>query len=288
MSAARLWAVGLVATAIGAAGASGCATRRAQGPAVVVLEVKGAPDPVWEDRVAELAEARRFEVIPADKYWVMASRLGARPLTARNVARVADALGASAVVHGRMTGKRSRKSRRQVMTLYVRNGENGRVVEKHRLVLRRGTPSRRGKAALERRLLAKIKPPEQPRPEPVAATPAAEPTRAKPARAEPTRAEPTRAEPIRAKPTRAEPTRVKTVRAEPTRAKQPKPTARVEPAPRRGAPAPASAKAKKVVEVKGEPPRKSRSARAPAAEPSPPVEYDENGQAIDDEAPPMR
>jgi hypothetical protein len=275
MSAARLWSVGLVAAAISAAGTSGCATRRAQGPAVVVLEVRGEPDPVWQERVAELAEARRFEVIPAEQYWVMAARLGARPLTARNVARVADALGASAVVHGRMTGKRSKKSRRQVMTLYVRNGENGRVVEKHRLVLRRGTPSRRGKAALERRLLAKIAPPEPPDARPVAA---------EPVRAEPKPARAVRAEPKPAKPVRAEPKPAKPVRAEPKPA-----TARVEAAPGRGAPVPA-AKAKKVVEVKREPPRKSRSARAPgpAAEPPPPVEYDENGQAIDDEAPPRR
>jgi hypothetical protein len=192
MSAARLWVVALLGAA-----ASGCAARQAPRPTVVVLEVKGAADPVWQTRVAELAEARRLDVIPAERYWVTATRLRARPLTARNVARVAGILGATAVVHGRMTGgKRHRKSRRQVVTLYVRDGESGRVVEKHRLLLRRGQPSRRGEAALERRLLASVAP--EPEPEaPPRRAPEAPPRRAPEA---PPAPPPSRAKVVEAKP----------------------------------------------------------------------------------------
>ena len=186
-----------VAAALAAAVAmtiTGCAGAQRggqeQAPAVVVLEVRGAPDPRWQERVEELATARRIDVIPADRYWVMARRLRAEPLTARNVARVAATLGASAVVHGRLSGKK----RHQVVTIYVRDGHSGRVVEKYRVRLGRGRPAARSEAALERRLLASVAPasPEpalRARPAPPAAAASAG-AAAPSAREEPAREEP--------------------------------------------------------------------------------------------------
>jgi hypothetical protein len=154
MKAARLCSAIVVAALALALMSAGCAARQPRGPSVVVLEVKGAPDARWQERVEEVAAARRIDVIPADSYWVMARRLKAEPLTAPNVARVAATLGASAVVHGRVSGKR----RHRVVTIYVRDGQSGRVIETHRVRLRRGVPAARGEAALERRLLASVGP----------------------------------------------------------------------------------------------------------------------------------
>jgi hypothetical protein len=245
MRVARLPAVVLVG-ALAAAVGGGCAARRVDRPSVVVLEVKGARDDTWQTRVADLA-ARRFEVIPADRYWVMAKRLRARALTARNVARVAGSLGAEAVIHGRVSGKR----RRQVVTIQVRSGESGRVVEKHRVLLRRGVAVARSEAALERRLLAKVRSSEPA----VAARPAGKPAKASAkAGANGTTSAPP------------------TVTARPTVSARPK----VSEPPRREPPA-----------------RERRAARPTRPEPEPtearpPVVYDERGQAIDDELPPVR
>jgi hypothetical protein len=96
----------------------------------------------------------------------MARRLGAQALTAPNVARVARAIGAAGVVHGRIDrarrrGKDRRKARRarEVVTIYVRDGESGRVVEKHRVRVGRGRAARRSEAALDRSLLARLEVP---------------------------------------------------------------------------------------------------------------------------------
>lgn len=140
--------------------AAGCAARQSpQRPAVVVLEVKGTAGKAWRERVAELARGRDVELMPAEDYWVMAKRLDARSLTRRNVAKVASAIGAAAVVHGRVSGKK----RRRVVTIYVREGESGRVVETHRVLVRRGKAVRRTETALERRLLASVAPVVEPR-----------------------------------------------------------------------------------------------------------------------------
>ncbi|HKE20140.1 MAG TPA: hypothetical protein VKB80_34940 [Kofleriaceae bacterium] len=205
-------AAALAATAAVAITGAGCAGAQRggeeQAPAVVVLEVRGAQDARWQERVEELATARRIDVIPADRYWVMARRLRAEPLTARNVARVAASLGASAVVHGRLSGKK----RHQVVTIYVRDGHSGRVVEKHRVRLGRGRPAARSEAALERRLLASVAPTP---PEPaLRARPASPPAPAPAAAAEP--------------PAREEPAPPRTARAS---AAATPPTARPEPGP---------------------------------------------------------
>ena len=201
--------------------AAGCAARQSpQRPAVVVLEVKGTAGKAWRERVADLARERDVELVPAEDYWVMAKRLDARALTRRNVARVASAIGAAAVVHGRVSGKK----RRRVVTIYVREGESGRVVETHRVLVRRGKAVRRTEVSLARRLLASVAPMVE-RPIEVAEKPAARPEKpdAKPA----------------------------------------KPAAK----PARTASAP------------------ERAAKPAPTEKPPPVEYDREGQALDDEMP---
>jgi hypothetical protein len=184
---ARAGVLALAALVIG-----GCAAPRPARTAiaVAVLEVKGAEPGTWEPAVADLARARQLEVIAADRYWLMAARLGARPLTAPNVARVARAIGATAVVHGKLDApaararSRGRKRRararrgREVVTLYVRDGETGRVVEKHRVVLGRGRAARRSRAALDRRLLSSVVVPVESKPPSPAETPARAPAAA--------------------------------------------------------------------------------------------------------------
>jgi hypothetical protein len=203
--------------------AAGCAAgNKSKGPSrpqVVVLDIEGASPPV-QARIEKLT-ARRFDVIDADTYWDAARRLKAKKLTRRNIARVATELGALAVVHGKATGKK----RRQVVTIYVRDAESGKLLERYRLTVRNGKVARKGKRQLERKLLARVKGPPPP-------------------------AEPATAE--------------ETGDGE---------TAAAEPGGDKGA---------------GD---KTAAAEGEAAEeeepPLPPVKYDESGQAVDDEMPPM-
>ncbi|HWM88652.1 MAG TPA: hypothetical protein VNO33_22535 [Kofleriaceae bacterium] len=247
--------------------AAGCAARQPQRPTVVVLEVKGASGGVWQDRVAELVAARDLEVIPAESYWVMATRLGAQPLTDANVARVASALGASAVVHGRVKGKR----RRQVVAIYVRAGESGRIVERHRVKLRRGVAVRRSEAALERRLLASIAPDAAPA---VSERPSPDRKTAKKAGHKKT-AEKTAAKKTAPKKTAAKTAKTARPARSPKKSETSRPARRAEPV--RSASAPPD---------KAQEPR-SRRTREPSGpeEKAPPVVYDESGQAVDDEMP---
>ena len=144
--------------------ASGCATGggKAKGssrPQVIVLDIEGAAAPV-QTRVEELT-ARRFDVIDADSYWDAARRLKAKKLTRRNIAKVASELGAVALVHGKASGKK----RRQVVTIYVRAGDSGKLLERYRLTVRNGVVAKKGKRRLERKLLARVKgaaPPAEP------------------------------------------------------------------------------------------------------------------------------
>jgi hypothetical protein len=131
-------------------------------------------------------------------------------------------------VHGRVSGKK----RRRVVTIYVRAGESGRVVEKHRVLVKRGKAVRRTETALERRLLASIAP--------LAEKPAA--VAEKPAKTAPT----------------APPRPARTAAAPPRPAERARPARRPRPSPAADQPPPA------------------------------PIEYDEQGQALDDEVPPMR
>jgi hypothetical protein len=130
-------------------------------PQVIVLDIEGAAGPV-QARVEELT-ARRFDVITADAYWDAARRLKAKKLTRRNIARVASELGAVAVVHGKASGKK----RRQVVTIYVRAGDSGKLLERYRLTVKNGVVAKKGKRRLERKLLASVKA-EAPPPEPAA------------------------------------------------------------------------------------------------------------------------
>lgn len=151
----RLW-IGLVALLVAAAACGGSARShrgKPSRPQVVVLDIEGAGERV-QARIEELT-ARRFDVIAADSYWDAARRLKAKKLSRRNIARVATDLGAVAVVHGKATGKK----RRQVVTIYVRDAESGKLLERYRLTVRNGVVAKKGKRQLERKLLAKVKGP---------------------------------------------------------------------------------------------------------------------------------
>lgn len=206
----------LVAAGCAAAGTSKGPSR----PQVVVLDIEGASAPV-QSRIEKLT-ARRFDVIDSDTYWDAARRLKAKKLTRRNIARVATELGALAVVHGKATGKK----RRQVVTIYVRDAESGKLLERYRLTVRNGKVAKKGKRQLERKLLARVKGPPPP-------------------------AEPAAAE----------------------EASDEEETAAAEPAGDKGA-------GDKTAAAKGE-------AEEEEEPPLPPVKYDDSGQAVDDELPPM-
>lgn len=154
----RLVWMGVVAlVAAGCAGSAG-SRKGPSRPQVVVLDIEGAGRPV-QSRIEELT-ARRFDVIASDTYWDAARRLKAKKLTRRNIARVATDLGAVAVVHGKATGKK----RRQVVTIYVRDAESGKLLERYRLTVKNGKVAKKGRRQLERKLLARVKgaPPGEP------------------------------------------------------------------------------------------------------------------------------
>jgi hypothetical protein len=218
----------LVSVALVALYAQGCAasaqSHRSGGsrPGVVLLDIEGAPPggPV-QARVEELAR-KRFDIIDAAAYWEAAGKLKAKKLTRRNIARVATELGAVAVIHGKASGKK----RRQVVTIYVRDAQNGKLLERYRLTVKNGMIAKKGKRQLDRKLLARVK---------GAPPPAAE---------EPAEAETTETAAVESKASDKEGAKT------------------------------AAAGGKQADEEEEEPPL-------------PPVKYDEDGQAVDDELPPM-
>jgi hypothetical protein len=58
-------------------------------------------------------------------------------------------------VHGKATGKK----RRQVVTIYVRDAESGKLLERYRITVKNGVVAKKGKRQLERKLLARVKGP---------------------------------------------------------------------------------------------------------------------------------
>jgi hypothetical protein len=215
----------LVSVALAALVAQGCAasarSHRGGGsrPEVVMLEIEGAPPggPV-QARIEELVK-KRFDIIDAAAYWETADKLKAKKMSRKNIARVASELGAVAVIHGKATGKK----RRQVVTIYVRDAQSGKLLERYRLTVKNGTIAKKGKRQLDRKLLARVKGP----PPPAAEEPAADET--------------------------------ETAAAAETPAKDKEGT---------------KTAARPGDEEEEEPPL-------------PPVKYDDNGQAVDDELPPM-
>ena len=241
--------------ALGLVLVGGCLHQSPARPQIVVLDIRGAGGGVVQRHVEDLAQ-RRFDLVPARSYWVMAERLHARALTRRNVAKVAERLRAVAVVESHVRGHR----RRRVITLLVRDGKTGKVIEKHRLVVRHGHVVARGDAALERRFLDHVHTPAPPPAAPATAT-----ARTTPAPA----------------PARTAPAPARTAPAPAPAGKQASRTAEAPPHPA-GADHPGTGAASK---TRG----KSKSAaatRAPAAPPLPPVHYDDDGQAVNDEVPP--
>jgi len=137
-------------------------------PQVVLLDIDGAePGGPVAARIEELA-GKRFDLIDAATYWETADKLKAKKLSRKNIARVASELGAVAVIHGKATGKK----RRQVVTIYVRDAQNGKLLERYRLTVKNGTIAKKGKRQLDRKLLARVKG----APPPAAAEPAEDDT----------------------------------------------------------------------------------------------------------------
>lgn len=235
----------VAALAAGLCLVAGCLHRTPARPQIVVLDIHGSG--AVQRHVEDLAR-RRFDVVPARSYWVMAGRLHARPLTRRNVARVAESLRAVAVIESHVRGHK----RHRIITLLVRDGKTGKVIEKHRLVVRHGRVVARSDRALERRFLDHLHTPAPPPPAPAAA-PAPAPA---------------------------------TARTTPT----PTPAPAAPDAPRKtAAPARTSGAGHTRSGSDGTSPAASRTtaeAKPAPRTPVPPVHYDDSGQAIDDEVPP--
>jgi hypothetical protein len=128
-------------------------------PQVVILDLEDV-EPVLV--LVEEITARRFDVIPAERYWTMARRLKAEKITAKNVSRLASSLEAIAVVHATV---KKRKRGRGAVTVFVRDGETGKVSETYRLQLRRGKIARADQRKLDRKFLATVEPPPEEMPE---------------------------------------------------------------------------------------------------------------------------
>jgi len=157
----RPLSVALVAALLTAGCASSARSHRggSDRPHVVLLDIEGAePGGPVAARIEQLA-GKRFDLIDAATYWETAGMLKAKKLSRKNIARVASELGAVAVIHGKATGKK----RRQVVTVYVRDAKNGKLLERYRLTVKNGTIAKKGKRQLDRKLLARVKgapPPE--------------------------------------------------------------------------------------------------------------------------------
>ena len=199
-------------------------------PRVVFLGVEGARDPRVNQRVEELI-ARRFAIIDKDTYMDTARELGAEKITRKNLAKVTSELGAVALVHGSAKGK---SAKRQSVTIFVREPDRAKIVERYKLSVRKGVLAKKSDRALSKRLLASVKPPKKKK------GPPSEPK--EPASDEEAVAEKDD-EPVNGKP------------------KDEKKTA--------------ARKDDDEAEDADEP------------DPAPAVEYDDSGQAIDDEVPPM-
>src|SRR5690606_13425354 len=158
-------AVAMAASACGGAQVRG---EEANRPRVAIVGLKKVA--AVRERVEEIA-GRRFEIISEAEYRAAARRLKARKMTRRHVAKVAAHLGAVAVVHARV--KKRRRGRQQV-TVVVRDGESGKVIESYKLTVRRGTIARSGRRAVDHRLRTAVAPRPPPEPERAGATAAAE------------------------------------------------------------------------------------------------------------------
>jgi hypothetical protein len=107
----------------------------------------------WESKVMKLVAAQeRWELVSPDAYASTARELDARKQSDVDIARVADALDAAAVISGRLVGR----SRRGKLELTVRDGETGKVIDRLSLRVRRGKLGKKGDRRLERQLVAAL------------------------------------------------------------------------------------------------------------------------------------
>jgi hypothetical protein len=144
----------LVAGACGSGNRPGSSSGQ---PQVVYLGVDGAKDPKIDERVEELIR-KRFDIIDRDTYMEKARELDAEKVTRKNLAKVTSSLGAVALVHGGVKGKK--------VTIFVRDAKKGKIKERYKLSLKKGKLAKKSDRALEKGLLASVKTPKKKEPPP--------------------------------------------------------------------------------------------------------------------------
>jgi hypothetical protein len=256
---------------------------------VVYLGIDKAP-PEIEQAVAKHVDPG-YERVSADEYRETARELQAETMTDLDVARVANAVDADVVIHGRFVRKNKRRAHVEVL---MRTAATGEVVSEYVIPVRRGVMTKRGERKLDKELRAELAallgPPPAAPAEPTEAVAAAE-----------TSPEPEAGEP--------ESLVEKNARAEAAAKPAPAPVAaKPAPAPVAAKPAPAPVTAKPTAVPVAAKPAPAPAAKAPAAQaprssekpaaagtavvqnqpaaPAPVIRTDTAGQVIDDEQPP--
>lgn len=227
-----------------------------------------------------------YERVSAEQYRETARKLEADSMLDPDVARVAQALGADVVIHGRYVRKNRRRGHVEVL---MRTAATGAVVAEYTIPVRRGSMTRRGERQLDSELRAELEallgPPALAPAAPAQAVASAEPIPAQAAGAPGSE--------------KARTEEKKIARAEPAPAPTTPAPAQVRPARAQAAPTPApartAAKATRAAKAPAEQaPRVSEKSAASAgavaqsqpAAPAPVIRQDQKGQVIDDETPP--
>ena len=266
----------LVLGACAAMGARSSRPSQANEPASVAIAIKGKNATKVRSAI-ERELAKRYSVVPGKQYETAARRLKARKLNAKQVAKVAADLGVDAVLTGTL---RKKGKKRYLLAMSLREGGTGKVVERFTLELKSRKLRSSDRATLiadVSRVLDEMVPIERfdgPRDQDEDSSDSKE---AVAAQTDNDAAAP--AEPRPAKPARPE--------AKPARPEA-KPAA-VATSPKSGQAGKGSAKSSPpVVAKKPAKPAAAPAKPAPPPEEPPPaidVEYDNDGQAIDDEVP---
>ena len=157
MSPRPLLIIGLLVVVAAACGSGNRPGSSSGQPQVVYLGVDGAKDKSIDERVEDLIR-RRFDIIDRDTYMDRARELGAEKITRKNLAKVTSELGAVALVHGGVKGKK--------ITIFVRDPKKGKIKERYKLSLKKGKLAKKSDRALEKELLASVKVPKKKAPPP--------------------------------------------------------------------------------------------------------------------------
>ena len=112
-----MW-LGILASAL----VAGCATSRPPPPTRVVVVLEGAKARAMTDQLISMF-GEQSEIVPDADYRKAARTLKARKVSRRNVARIADAIGADAVIVGQVDRRRGR----YWLYLQLREGATGKL-----------------------------------------------------------------------------------------------------------------------------------------------------------------